>query len=50
MKVHQLKKETDAAINKTKIIKKGCDIYDFSQGGPVTINLGKQLRKNESIE
>lgn len=44
------KKETDDAINKTKIIKKGCDIHDFSLGGAVTINLGKQLKKNESIE
>lgn len=44
------KKETDDAINKTKIIKKGCDIHDFALGGAVTINLGKFLKKNESIE
>lgn len=44
------KKETDKAINKTKIIKWGCDLHDFASGGAVTIDLGKLLKKNESIE
>lgn len=44
------KKETDKAINKTEIIRCGCNMHDFKYGGAVTINLGKQLKKNEYIE